>query len=193
MFVSGELKRDSVARWYVAGGLSRITRESIQAQTQAAMNAWSSVANVEGVQASSEDQADLVIRVASIDGRQGVLADCMLPGPRVQIMRLDNDELWTVFMGPDVPNQSIDLYRVLLHELGHFWGMGHAPQGSPNLMAPVYSRNIWEPRSWEIGEMQRGYGPPKASPTPTPSSNLVTIKVWDAGRIEIPGYRVQKI
>lgn len=200
--ITEDLKRDPVARWYVQRGLSRVSRDSIRAQVQAVLNGWSSVASVAGVEAGSEDQADFVIKiVSSIDGRQGVLADCMLPGPRVQVMRLDDSELWTVHMGPDVPQQNIDLYRVLYHECGHFWGMGHAPQNSPNLMAPVYSRSIWTPQSWERQEMVKLYGPPKAPPSPTGNKGKIIIKgattvevsYVNADEISIPGYKITPI
>lgn len=173
---TGELRRDPSARYWVEAGLSTAGRDLLREQVQSAFAAWSQVANVHGEEASSPQEAHCLIRVTRIDGRQGVLADCMLPGPPVQLMRLDNSEKWVVHVGADVPADSIDLYRVLVHELGHFWGLGHAPQGSPNLMAPAYSRAIWTPRQWDVEQMVRLYGHPSPTP-PAPGENRIPTKL----------------
>jgi len=181
------LRRAPRATWWLAGPLTRVGRDAIRRQAQAAFDAWSAVARVTGREAVSELAADLVIRVAQIDGRQGVLADCHLPGPRQQLMRLDDSEAWTVQPGPDVDAALIDLGRVLIHELGHFWGLGHAPPGSPNLMAPTYSRAVWLPQAWEVEAMQALYGRPDAPPPPpappAPSKRTVITIDWETRQI----------
>ena len=62
---------------------------------------------------------------------------------------------------------------VLLHELGHALGMGHAGQGSANHMAPHYSPTQKEFGKWDVKESQLRYGkatatPPVVPPTPVP-------------------------
>ena len=189
---TGELKRDASARFWVESALSTLSRENLRYQVKQAFAAWSSVANVHGEEASSPDEAHLLVRVASIDGRSGVLADCMLPGPPVQLMRLDNAEQWTVHVGADVAPNEIDIVRVLAHELGHFWGLGHAPQGSQNLMAPMYSRTIWLPvGDWDLSNIVSLYGKP-TSLIPAPGEHRIpsTISIFDQYGTVLSTYRL---
>lgn len=152
--------RDPHAKWYVAGGTARSTRDDIRGVIAQCMKTWATVGDVTAEE-STEEEANLRVVVASIDGRQGVLADCMLPGPPVQLLRLDQSEMWTIHLGADVSNALIDLYRVMLHEIGHYWGIGHDARGAKSLMAPTYSASIWTPQQWDVSEFQRRYGTPK--------------------------------
>lgn len=189
---TGELKRDPSALYYVEAGLSRIARDMVRDCVKQAFSAWAVVANVNGEEAPNAQQAHLLIRVASIDGRSGVLADCMLPGPPQQLMRLDDNEQWVVHLGADVPNNTIDLLRVLIHELGHFWGLGHAPQNSRNLMAPMYSKNIWYPQGdWEVSNMVSLYGKPKPT-IPAPGENRIPtyLRTYDQYDQLISAYKI---
>ena len=155
-------------KWFLSNTLPKWQRDDVRACLVNAASCWPTVAGVTAEEVTSEGQADLIIRCVNLGGPYGVLADCELPGPKVQHMRLDTSEEWTVKLGADVPQNMIDLNRVVRHEWGHYWGMGHAPQGSPNLMAPTYSRSIWEPKSWEIQQMTKAYGQPKAPPPDLP-------------------------
>ncbi len=184
-----EIQRDPLAKWYVAGGIpGGPNRDQIRDVVTQCMLVWGTVANVRAVEVP-EEQADLVIHPHSIDGRMGVLADCMLPGPRVQVLRLDQSEMWTIHLGVDVSGALIDLYRVMLHELGHYWGMGHAPKNSKNLMAPTYSREIFSPRSWEIQGMQSLYGPPVAKKEQVSTY----MAVFDQDGVEMRRYKLVEV
>lgn len=191
---TGTLKRAPQARWWLDGELSRISRAEMLGPLQAAFDGWSAVADVTGTMAQSASEADLIVRVHRLDGASGVLADCELPGPTQQRMRLDDSEQWVVHVGAGVAAGAVDLYRVLLHELGHFWGLGHAPQGSDNLMAPTYSRQIWTPRSWETAEMQARYGAPKPRTRPAPAPDLPA-EMWVVGTSKrvIAKYKLTRI
>lgn len=186
-----EVRRSPRCKWWVRDGLSRVPRDVVRRTVTDAMAMWSSVANVQAVEADSEANADLVIQVASIDGRQGVLADCMLPGPRVQVCRLDDSEAWVVQLGPSVGNDVIDLDRVLRHELGHFWGLGHDRQGAQSLMAPTYSRAIYEAKDWDVQQIQALYGPPVN--TAKPGQVPTYLVMYDADGHEMNRYRLTEI
>lgn len=160
--------RPPLCRWWLENTLPKWHRDDVRAVLAQAAAIWPKVANVRVEEARSSDQADLIISCVNLGGPLGVLADCELPGPRVQRMRFDTSEQWTFRIGLDVPSGLIDLYRVGGHEWGHFWGMGHAPSGSANLMAPVYSKSIWGPQSWEVEQMSGAYGPPLTTPPPSP-------------------------
>lgn len=163
-----EIRRSNLTRWWVQpdNWPDRAPREIVRRCVASAMGMWAGVANVKAIEVSSEAEADFVVKASQIDGRQGVLADCMLPGPRVQVCRCDNAEMWTVQLGPAVDASLIDLDRVLRHEIGHFWGIGHDRQGAKSLMAPTYSRSIWQPQEWDVQQIQSLYGPPVQIPTP---------------------------
>lgn len=151
-------RRNPVASWFVEGSLPRIDREQIEACVQAAFNTWSTVANCKGRKAASRATADLIVSVTRLDGPLGVLADCELPGPPVQHLRCDISEQWIVHIGLGVPQGYVDLQRVLVHEIGHYFGIGHIGRG--NLMAPTYSTQLYLPQQGDIEEMQGRYGPP---------------------------------
>jgi len=186
-----EVRRSNKCRWFVQSALSRVPRDIVRRCVTSAMTMWASVANVQAMEASSEASADLVIKTASIDGRQGVLADCMLPGPRVQVCRLDDAEQWVVQLGSNVGTDVIDLDRVLRHELGHFWGIGHDRQGAKSLMAPTYSRSIWEAQPWDVTQMQEMYGPPVNVSTPGQVSSYMV--VLDQDGKEMRRYKLVEI
>lgn len=174
-------RRNPQASWFVTNGLPGIPLDQLEASVQAAFNLWSQVANCQGSKAPSQSQADLIITPARLDGPMGVLADCELPGPSVQRMRLDNGERWTIHIGSNVPQGLIDLQRVLAHELGHFWGIGHIQNG--NLMAPTYSTRIESPKSGDIQEIQGRYGPPVVNNPTHPDEPDRMVIYGKSGRI----------
>ena len=188
--------RPRLCRWFLANETLNLPTPEVRAALKAAAGAWPKVANVRVEEVLVEEQADLVIRCVDLGGPYGVLADCELPGPKVQHMRLDSTESWVVHLGQDVPANLIDLYRVAVHEWGHAWGMGHAPQGSPNLMSPTYSRSIWVPQGWERDQMVRGYGPPPPAPEPPvvpsepPEAMVKWIAALDAAGATLAKYEV---
>lgn len=170
-----EVRQSNLTRWWVApdGWPDRAPRDVVRRCVVDAIAMWAEHAPLQGVEASSEAEADLVVRPAAIDGGMGVLADCMLPGPRVQVLRCDNAEMWTVQLGPSVSSSLIDLDRVLRHEIGHFWGIGHDRKGAQSLMAPTYSRSIWSAQEWDVSQIQSLYGK-RETPPPSPASPPTT-------------------
>lgn len=113
------------------------------------------------------------IRVISqrLDGKSGVLADCEIPVGNVSAntslrMRLDDSENWVLADNPAAG--TIDLYRVVLHELLHGHGLGHKPASiqAPALIAPVYSPLLKHLQKADKDELVRRYGTPQQPPLP---------------------------
>lgn len=125
--------------------------------------------------------ANLVCKLARLDGPSGVLADCQIPTPnadpsRTQLqMRIDTGEVWRLFT--QQVNGAIDFQRVWLHEFLHFLGLGHKPASiaTPALIAPMYSPIIRGLQEADKEEIVRRYGGAVAKPappvTPSPPSN----------------------
>lgn len=158
------VRRNNTATWQLAGDLANFGRDSLRAAIQLAFDTWSGVANCSAKEASPGETPDLILSTVRLDGPQGVLADCELPGPTIQHLRMDTSEKWIIQLGPGVPQGKIDIERVLTHELGHFWGIGHISNG--NLMAPTYSTSIDKPQSGDVQEITSRYGPPQTTPVP---------------------------
>ena len=133
-------------------------------------NRWSRVCNVEATEAPSRSDAHWLVVPARIDGRNGVLADMMLPGPSQQVMRLDVSDTAS-------PRQ---LGQTIMHEVGHGYGLMHLESTPPpDVMEPVLNPNLDEPQATESKLMASMYGPPKVAPAPPvpPTSNGLTCTV----------------
>jgi hypothetical protein len=139
------------------------------------VNKWSLVANVKAVEAANQAEADWIIVPSRIDGKNGVLADMMMPGPRPQYMRLDVAE-----------NASEDqLEQTCMHEGGHGYGLFHTPAGPPaEVMDPSLNMSVRTPQAAEAKLMESMYGAPmqpkptpQPDPIPTPSSIKGEIRV----------------
>lgn len=135
---------------------------------------WKPYCGVQPSYVTSASQARLLVYVRRIDGANGILAQCELPCGASQVkMTLDVSEPWLTELSP--AQRGILLRLVVAHEAGHGYGMGHAPAGSKNLMAPAYNAAIAGAGPWDLAEsmMRYGYPIPKP-PTPTPPTNPPT-------------------
>ena len=99
------------------------------------------------------------------DGPGKVLAHTFYPSPVVAEplagdVHLDADEAW--HQGTD-----IDLFSVVLHELGHSLGLGHAD--SPNAVMYPYYRRVLTLSTADIAAIQTLYAAPGVT-TPTPAT-----------------------
>lgn len=114
--------------------------------------------------------ANLIIKLARMDGASGVLADCGIPPQNadpnnVQLhMRIDTSERWGLSVNPT--GDMIDLYRVKLHELLHFCGLGHQPASirEPALIMPMYSPSLRNLQGPDKSELRRRHGGPVVAP-----------------------------
>ncbi len=134
---------------------------------------------------TAQHQANLLIVLQRLDGRSGVLGDCGIPvgsvGPDTQLrMRLDTGERWGWSENPT--GDMIDAYRVILHELLHFMGLGHKPASirDPALISPTYSPTMGHLQPADKVELVRRMGLPKVSqvpPPPTGSPRIVATEI----------------
>lgn len=114
------------------------------------------------------------------DGRGRVLAHTFYPAPPnpepiAGDVHLDNDEEWVI--GPDVSTRSVDLFSVVLHELGHALGLGHSDVPG-SVMYPYYRRHT-SLTPVDAEAIQTLYAPAGSTetpgaPTPAPLALAIT-------------------
>lgn len=182
--ITEQIRRNPIATWRFAGpALPTVGLQETLVEIQKSFDKWSAVAPIQATQAAENDTPSILITTLRLDGRNGVLADCQLPGPRVQQMRLDSSELYIVALPGDIPGGRIGLGNVLTHELGHFWGFGHHSGDTNSLMDAIYDPDIDKPQTRDVREMQRLYpGSPAKPPVPDPlppppTGNKVVIEI----------------
>lgn len=138
--------------------------ESLMRESAAwAMRQWSLICGVEPVYEVDARKARILMTCRRIDKAGGVLAECELPqtGSRQCRLWLDVYDQWTEMDA----QRGVYLPLVLWHELGHGIGISHAPQGSPNIMAPIYNPKLRKSGTWDISQATQRYG---RSVTPMP-------------------------
>lgn len=135
--------------------------------TDIACAEWNATSALKAVR-SDPQSATILLQVGRIDGKNGTLAWSELAQrPRTNQM-YDSAEPWKRGNGWNIAQYpAIDLLVVMLHELGHAFGLDHAP-GTTNLLSPIYSPNNPRPGAWEIDQMQKRYGKPQPGQTPSP-------------------------
>lgn len=160
------IRKSNVVKWYLDGQVPFMSRDELRSEIAASIALWSAVCDVEAVEVNTPADANVVITCVAMDGKGGVLADAMLPGPAVQRMRLDIAE----------GSLKHKMRAILCHEFGHIFGLQHFPVGPPQeLMEPSIS-NIETPQPTEAALMAKWYGPPKpVAPSPTPAAPAGTL------------------
>lgn len=179
-----DLNSDQMAHLgYVFGTLtSKVPAQTVQAEILRAMNAWSAVTNVVFEPGSSETATrTIAVKFATgshgdsfpFDGPGGVLGHTFYPVPVnsefiAGDVHLDADENWHA--GGD-----LDIYTVVLHELGHAIGLGHSDKPG-DVMYPYYHRGA-QLSANDIGAAQELYGARQGAPTPaqTPAAPVSTV------------------
>jgi hypothetical protein len=155
---------DGDVTWALVGLPPRVTEDELRNAVTFGMAKWAKVCKVQPREVTSARSARVLVTARSIDGPGSILAECELPGGQAQVrLWLDTNEEWSTQI-PAV--RAIIMADVLWHELGHALGIGHAPQGSANIMAPIYNPAVMVPGPWDIEQAQERYGRPDVVPTP---------------------------
>jgi hypothetical protein len=175
--------------WFVASDLPSVLHDALRGTVKLALGNWALVCDLTFTEAAGAESADILVTTGTIDGPSGVLAWSELPPSSPCHQRYDTGENWTT----DAHGQQgpIDLLAVITHETGHALGLQHAPQGTPDLMAPFYSPTIRTPQPGDIARMQALYGKPTVNPPDVPAPPLpgggsrITLEITNADLIRI--------
>jgi hypothetical protein len=119
--------------------------------------------------------ANIVCKLARLDGPNGVLADCQIPQPNASpdntqlLMRIDTGEVWGYFTSQRI-NGIIDFGRTWLHEFLHGIGLGHQPASiqKPAIIQAMYNPLLWLLQDTDKSEIVRRYGGAAVKPAPAP-------------------------
>lgn len=139
------------------------------------LNLWSAVADIKFALTTKQNDAQIEVQVAKIDGPSNTLAYAYFPQGAAYRLPLvfDTMEAWEEPSGPDFEGTAC-------HEGGHNIGLDHDPTAK-GIMAAFYNPRIQVPTSpWEIEQIVSRYGkptisvpPPVDPPTSVPKSRLV--------------------
>lgn len=166
---------------FVQDALPGFSRDDIWSWLKEAHARWGSVCDWQArritdlSEAGATDYVQLVT-VADLGGG-GVLADQMLPysGGRVLRMRINTRITWKATDGA-MGSGTIDPVRTLCHEIGHFMGHSHWPQGAPvELMEPYIQQAIIRPQPTEGTMSATWFGKPATSTPPVPPTTPGTL------------------
>ena len=160
---------DGNVPWAIVGDLPHITEQEMADAITWGLSMWAAVCNIKPVQITTARSARVLVGSRAIDHPGGILAETELPCGTSQVhLWFDTSEAWLT--GFSAAERGILLAIVAWHELGHALGLGHAPDGSNNIMAPIYNPNTKKAGPWDIAEADKRYGVAAVSPsTPTPS------------------------
>lgn len=157
-----------------------LRRAQIVEAFDVAWKAWARDLDIQPTYVTDEDAADVRSRFGVVfdddgqpDGPSGILAWSELSDgsgrPRRQMY--DRAEPWTISGNPG--QAQIDVVRVAAHEIGHAMGLVHAPVGTPELMAPTYSRVIQFPTDGDVARAAAlGYPRRTTGSSPAPTIEL---------------------
>ena len=162
---SSSWRRGYVLRHLVESKPDEFTDQEYKELIDATLALWTSASGLRTERVTSSP--NLVFKTRRIDGAGGILAEAQLPppdaGPNVILSCwMDVGEQWVNATNP--AGRMMDAYRVLGHEEGHLFGLGHESRGRA-LMNPTISE-IRSLTDLDIEEIVRRYGDPSTTPPP---------------------------
>lgn len=160
--------------WTIVESLPRIDPDDLKAAMTRALSRWAAVCGIQPRYTDTAREARLLVGSRAIDGPGRVLAECELPMPGVRQCRMwfDVGDDWALDLNQ--AGRRIVLELVGWHEAGHGLGLGHAPDGSANVMAPIYNPKQLTAGPWDVAQLQARYGKPApVVPTPVPQPNPI--------------------
>lgn len=196
-------------RYFLNGYDKDISKEEWDESIRVALSYGEAVCNVKFEKVENAQDANFIISLGQgarddFDGASGVLAWCQLPPSssfKGQLKsKFDVDETW---IPKGKTGRGIYLVNVACHEIvGHGLGVSHHDVPK-SLMNPFYDPAIDRPQTEDIRQLQLRYGPavqstptvpnnPTIPLTPSNDKTIITL-TGNFSKIEIPGYRVQKI
>jgi hypothetical protein len=168
-----DLDSDHVAHLnYFFGSLTaKVPANTVQSEILRAVSAWTAAGAITFTATSNASALRTVVMkfvsgnhgdAFPFDGPGGILAHTYYPvpvngEPIAGDIHLDADENWHA-------GSDLDVYSVVLHELGHALGLAHSDKPG-DVMYPYYRRGMTLSAN-DIGAIQSLYGPPAGSPAP---------------------------
>lgn len=164
---------ENTITWHIRDVLPSLGDQTMRAACEAALADIASFFDLSFPYVDSPAQANILVTVAPLGGRGGVLADCQLVpcniGPKNSVqmlMRADREENWIFENTP--AGLNIDWQRVFAHEFTHGLGLPHITTPG-SLMLPTYSTTIRGLQPGDIAALEQlGYKRRKATPPPPP-------------------------
>jgi hypothetical protein len=178
---NGRWQTDEVT-WNIISFHPDIPEADQLAQAARAFDAWSAVA---ALKFTRTDSPDANIKINFVDNPSGAPGACaaadgflgrtFFPGTRNGgTVELCDDAPFSL----DPDDGQIDLFTVLLHELGHAIGIEHSTEDG-SIMGPAYLGPVAGPALTDARAAQRIYGSPDGSVTPD--------------RVTLPGARLEQL
>lgn len=157
--------------WCITDLTPGVTEDQLRAEIAYSGMKWAKICGLQPREVTDGNKARLLVTCRAIDGPGGVLAETELPaGQKYVRMWLDVGEQWNT-LTPAI--RAISLGTVIRHEMGHAIGIGHAPDGSNNWMAPYLNESLVNAGPFDISESTKRYSLP--SPTVPTNPTIPTV------------------